>query len=457
MKKHLRVLFTLALAVCLAATGCSLVSVDEEKDKAQIVAKVGDLQITKGEYVEYFEQVYNMYLQYGYDPAGTDEELSTFQQNVLDDLIYDKMYIYQAKLQGYTELTEEDKATLEESYKNADDIIYGEALAQAEAEFAEDPDIDVDARAAELFPEVCEYYVGERMTREEFKPWWEEQSKDGLLTDRMVQDFNDTITVTPEEVRAEYEEQLASVKTTMAETPGTYKTEQESYEKYDGMPSLYTPEGYRRVKHILITAEEELDAAYSDFEIDMQELQMELGQLTLAGEEENAARIAEIKTEYADLTQKSAAMLEAWLAPMRAKAEEAYAKLQGGASFEDVMAQYTSDEEFINYDVFKQNGKLMSSYESTPDWSEAVKTATMALTQPGSYTALVQDDDGFHILQYVSNETPGDRAYEEVQDMIEADTLSAKQSEEWNALMEAWVADTTLVERFVSLIADVGK
>ena len=46
-----------ALVLCFALIGCSLVSVNSDKDNAQVVAKVGDMTVTKGDYKDAFNQM----------------------------------------------------------------------------------------------------------------------------------------------------------------------------------------------------------------------------------------------------------------------------------------------------------------------------------------------------------------------------------------------------------------
>ncbi len=458
MNKHFKSLsaIVMALLLGLALIGCSLVSVNDEKDMAQVVAKVGDVEITKQEFVDEFTYYISMYRSFGYDPTATQEDLTTFQDSILDGLISMKVQNYQAAKQGYTELSAEELTEIAGYVEEAEKTIADAALSQAQAEFEEDPDIDVNARAEELFPIIAEQYVGKEMSREELKTWLEEQYKSSYLTGKMQEDFYAAVTVTDEEVRAAFDEQLASDKTTIEGDAGKYKGLQESFEMYGGTPPLFAPEGYVRVKHILLAPEEELGTDYTDKVTQMSELQAELGQLTLDDEAKNAARIADIKTEHAALKAETEQLYTEHFAQSKQDAQAAYDKLQSGASFDEVMKEYTQDADFTDAEYkFSETGKLLSKNTSTTDWSDAVKDAVLALTTAGSYTGVIEDDSGYHILQYVGDEPAGERAYADYEASIREETLSAKQEEEWNALVTEWTQDTTVVTRYPERIRDV--
>ena len=80
------------------------------------------------------------------------------------------------------------------------------------------------------------------------------------------------------------------------------------------------------------------------------------------------------------------------------KANEAYAKLKAGESFETVMAEYNQDTEQT------EKGRLISNqYVSDYDWSNEVK-AEFATLKIGEYSKVVQDDEGCHILYYLGDE-----------------------------------------------------
>lgn len=444
----------LALALCVALLGCGLVSVDEEKDMAQIVAKVGDVEITKEQFVNEFNYYYSLYTQFGYDPTTDEESLRDFQKSILDGLIGTEVQKYQAKLQGYDQFSDEQLAEFaasaqeslgsfmemcREEVASTDETLEGEAL---------------EAAALEQFPQLTSYYYGREFeSPEALSEWLTEQYRLDDMVTRMQDEFNATVTVTDGEVKAAYDEMLETAKTTYDETPGDYKADQEYYESYGEEPVLYAPEGYIRVKHILVSPEGTLDESYDEKIAKMTELESELGALSLAEEVEDPTRIDTIRSEYQALKAETDQILADYTKDAKAKAEEAYAKLQAGESFDKVMAAYTQDED-MKGDVFKDKGKLMSSHDSASDWPEALKIAVLVLTEKGGYTEVLTDAEShsFHIFQYVSDEPAGERPFADFEAAIKDSTLEAKQEEEWYALLDTWIADSTVVTRFEEVL-----
>ncbi len=456
MKKRL-VALMLGLILCLSAVGCSLVSVNEEKDMAQIVAKVDDVEITKQEYVESFESLASMYQMYGMDVTATPEELQSFQDYLLESLISTKVLEYQANVQGLNTLTTEEQAEVDASVAEEITYINDMISEEVELELAEDASLDTAVRTKELFDEITMSYFGEAMDEAALKDVLSKQFTESVLREKVRETFNQQVTIGDDEVKAFYDATLTEQKTAIETDPGIYKTEQENFERYEGQPMLYTPQGYRRVKYIKFVPEAELGTEYTDISTKMSELEAELGQLNLTDETANAARIAEIKGEYAEMKAQKEKMYEEHFATAKTDAEAAYARLEAGESFDAVMMEYTKDSDFINFEVFQQKGKLMSENATSPDWSEDLKNAAMALTTVGSFTSIIKNDEGYHILQYVGNETAGERTFDQVKDEMHALALANKQTEEWEATLDAWCNDSSIVTRYTDVIRDVGK
>jgi hypothetical protein len=144
---------------------------------------------------------------------------------------------------------------------------------------------------------------------------------------------------------------------------------------------------------------------------DMSTLQEEYGKLSFedatTGSSNNAARMAEILTEYAALKAETDAAHVEYARTAKEKIDAAYAELQAGTPFADVLVKYTENTKFTETETFRQNGALM--YSEGSDWSNAVIEAFKSLSV-GSFSTVFEDDDGFHILYYVSDEIPGARA-----------------------------------------------
>lgn len=452
----------LALAFTASMFGCSLVSVNEEKNRAQVVAKVGDIEITKGEYMDTFDYYLYMYQMYGQDPTTSADGLKSFQDLIMDAVVSTKVVEYQAKKQGYTNLTAEQLSEVDEGVQSDLDYYKQTAQTQAESEFAEDPSINVETRKTELFNQMIEQQYGEKLTEAQLKTKLAEERTNSIAMNAMQDAFSAGITVTDEEVQSAFDQQLTSDKTSLTADPSSYKARQESFERSGAgaMPPLYAPEGYIRFKHIAILSEEALGTEYTEIQTLMQDLADELSKLTLEDEAANAARIAEIKAEYAAKKAEAASMRDTLFAPAKAKIDEAYAKLQSGASFDDVMKEYTQDADFkasadaATENTFLTTGVLLSKV--TQDYSDEVRDTALKLTTPSSYSEIIVDDEGYHIVQFVGTEPAGERKLADYQEQLKQSVLSAKQEDEWYTLVEEWTKDTTIVTTYLDLIRDVG-
>ncbi len=460
MKKTVKIVIAAVLALAFTASifGCSLVSVNQDKDRAQVIAKVGDMEVTKGEYLDLFDYYLYMYQMYGQDPTTTPDGLASFQDLIMDAVVSTKVTAYQAKLQGYDKLSAEQQAEVDESVQSDLDYYKQTAQSQAESEVAEDPSLDLEKRKAEIFDELVEQQYGEKLTEEQLKAKMVEEKSTNAAITAMQDAFNATVTVTDEEIQAAFDEQLAADKNALTADPSGYKSSQEAYESAGGTPPLYAPEGYIRIKHISVLSEEQLGTEYTEIQTLMQDLADELSKLTLEDEVANAARIAEIKTEYAAKKAEAESMREGLYASVKPKIEEAYQKLQGGASFDDVMKEYTQDPDFTvsegTENPFYKTGVLLS--DATQDYSEQVREAAKKLTTPGSYSEIIIDDEGYHLIQLVGTEPAGDRKLADYQEQFKESVLSAKQEDEWYTMVEEWAKDTTIVTTYPDLIRDVG-
>ncbi|WKY43981.1 SurA N-terminal domain-containing protein [Eubacteriaceae bacterium ES2] len=80
-------------------SGCSLVSVDPEKDRAQVIAEIGDETILKESFNNYMAYYYMYYKASGMTfPTGDD--LNTMKSDLLDDLVRVNVLTIQAKADG---------------------------------------------------------------------------------------------------------------------------------------------------------------------------------------------------------------------------------------------------------------------------------------------------------------------------------------------------------------------
>ena len=195
-----------------------------------------------------------------------------------------------------------------------------------------------------------------------------------------------------------------------------------------------------RQKGMMDCADDKLDE-YSEKFSEMEDLKSEYGELAFTVNVEGgegADRLSEIKTEYNKLKADADKIKDEYLAPSVEKAKEAYAKLQSGEEFSKVAEEYSPDTEG------NENGLLISvKHSGSYDWSKEVKDAFAKIKQ-GEYTEPVKDDEGVHILYYLSDEPAGEVGLDSVKDKIKEILMIDVQEDEWNQMLETWKNDESV-------------
>ena len=334
----------LALVLALSVIGCSVAPSAGEGDTAVVdsdeaVATIGDRKVTFGEYKQLFDAYAQYYAMMGYDISTDEEATKQLQDSIIDALVVNEIISYQAAQSGYDKLSDEKLAEIEEQAAEDLDSIVAEYRKQAESDAEDDSSVNVEERLAEYIADEAEAYTGERMTAEEYGKWILENSTESAIGDAFREAMLKDVTVSDEEIKSWYDENLKTQQETYDNNPENYKEDKEAEELYGGDPVLYVPEGYSRVLHILITPEDAISDEYSEKFSAMEDLKSEYGELAFTVNVEGgegADRLSEIKTEYNKLKADADKIKDEYLAPSVEKAKEAYAKLQAGEEFSKV-------------------------------------------------------------------------------------------------------------------------
>ena len=472
----------LAVTLMLSVMGCALkddatdtasssnASSGDAVDNNAVAVKIGDkYTITKGDIVDQYDYMVQMYTYYGMTAPTEDADIESMQDSVISTLVSDKIQLYEADLMGVT-LTDEQKAEVESQVEEEMQYYMESFQSQAEEEGA----TDVDARTLEIFQEQLDS-AGMEMDVDGFRAYLVEQYTNDALKTALEEKVTEGVTATEDEVQAYYDENLASQKESYDATPTDYLSAAESAQSGDGDPVLYAPTGYVRVRSISITPTAELSDDYTTLQSDLDSLASQYGAAALdalaakyaaqgadpatTSLDVSASEIedyTEILTEYVEKKAEADALYEEYIKDARAKAEEAYAALESGTSFTDVMADYGEDTIYTSTPSFVDTGLLMYLAGEDTTW-DAKLTAAVGLLKAGEYSPIIQIDDMFYILQLVGDEPSGDKALADVHDAIMAALIASKSDTLLNETLDGWENDTSIATYFEDVYRDIGK
>lgn len=476
-KKALSVLIALALTLSFAAcAGKGAKNATDSnagystEERAEVAVKIGDdYVITKGDIIDEYDYMVQMYSYYGMSAPTDDEDIESMQDSVISALVADKIQLYQAKALGVA-LSDDQMAEIESQV--AEMMTYYTDMFRSQAQ--EEGASDVETRTLEIFQEQIDA-AGLEMSVEGFRAYMTENYTDEAMRTALKAEVTKDVTATSEEIQNYFSELLASQKESYATTPEDYGYAAEDYQMYGGDPILYAPEGYVRVRSISIAPSGDVSTDYTTFKDELTALEAQFGAAALAaladkyaaaGAAANATGInvtipeieggADIVSDY--LAKKAAvdALRENYVKDAREKAEEAFAALEAGTSFAEVLAQYGEDTIYTEYPSFMESGLLMYIGGEDTGWDEALIKA-VGLLQDGEYTAVIVVDDVYYILQLVGSEPAGERALSDVYETIKeaVDAINAETA--WNTQLEAWQNDTSIATYFEKVYRDIGK
>ena len=432
------------MAMILLLSGCALIQKDEAVDNATPIIRMGDQVIDKLTVKTQAQNMLGLYYNYGLISDPTDPEvLSEMQNMAIENLKTDMVLTAKAKELGLDQLTEEELAKVkEEAQKDYDNTIES---AKTGVAGAADMDADALAEAAKELAESKGYTL---------EQYIENETK-SLISDKLKEYAVKDVTVTDEEIQAEYDSKVESHKETYAEKAGTWATAANN-----GSTLYYTPAGVRRVKQILTKFKEEDQTAIDDAQklvsdantartaaqakIDSANSKLETEGIT---EEDKAAAQAELDAAQQELNDADTALADATAALDAAKikafenidekADAILAALDAeGADWEKIMEENNEDP------GMKNNEKGYAVAADMTNFDSAFVEAAMALEKPGDHSGKVKGNSyGYYIIRYEGDEPEGPVALDAVKDTLSASLLSTKQDDTYDAAVDQWIEE----------------
>jgi len=401
MLKKLMMVVLAALLV-FGCTSCKLTVSDEQKDLEQVVAIVNGVEITKGEVMAAYN-TYRYYYNLTDENQNTEAYIDT--RNSLLENVYATMIEYHLILQyagEYTsvELTDDMKKAIEEEKQGIIDSIEGGADTVVEELLHHDPDLDREF--------VKESRIAERLAYR------------GITTGeyQMTREYESIISSVREALAAEYEPSDKAIEEyyeTYVSTQQTYLEGDLSYYDYYASESLnlYMPAGFRYVKNLLIAIPED------KFN--------EINELRIAGKDEEAD-----------------ALRDAELEKLQERAGMVYEKLQNGANYEEMLAQYGEDPGMKEGAANAETGYRL--YAGTSTLEPNFLAGALALQKPGDISKPIGSDYGYYIIKFESESEAHAYPLEEVWDGIRDVLIAQRSSEYYEEMYENWKRQAEIVE-----------
>ena len=442
-----KALLALMMAAILLLSGCALIQKDQAVDNATEIIRMGDKVYTKIQVKAAAQQelinranTYSM-LNYAYDmtdPANIAEA----QEAAVKALKEDLTLTAKAAELGFDQLTDADleavKAKAQESYDN---------MVNTAKQYVEGKDEMDEAALTEAAVKMAEDagYTLENLT--------ESATKDAVsakLKEYAVKD----VTVTDEEIQAEYDSKVESNKETYAENAASWAAAANN-----GYTTLYyTPAGVRRVKQILVKFTEEDQTAIKDANTKLTDAntartaaqdKVDAVQKTLDTEgitdEVKTQAEADLAAAKQELDEADKALLAANQAVTDAtdkafanideKADAVVAQLAEGGDWQKLTDEYNEDT------GMKDNEKGYAVAAGMSGFDAAFVDAAMALEKIGDVSPKTKGQYGYYIIRYESDEAEGPVALETLKETISSSLLNTKQNDTYKATLAQWVEE----------------
>lgn len=484
MNKQVIKIFTLMLAVVFVLSGCSLIKINKEPlSDDTVVAEYTGGTILRGDAMARYQEVEDYYSSYG-EELTDESTIRSIKQDILTMMVEDE--IVKAKAEEMNLALTDDEKT----------------------------DLTVEMTAQ--FDEAIDYYMvyfdegSDEANREKAREILAEQ---GFTLDSVIADAIDTawsekvynevtkgVTASEEAIRAAYDEMVEADQEMYSASLYDFE-----YNAAVGETIAWVPEGFRAVKHILLSFPEEQVYALDDLILELDDVRYQLqgeeedyyegddhvhyegdghvheedvlletdgeadapdvtpdaapdaSDEDLVGEpepedapdedfpEDDMGEVVltedELKAREAELVQQIAELKAEYALALQPKVDEIKAKLASGASFDELIEEY-GDDAGMTTEPGLTNGYYVSV--DSEMWDEDFRDGAMALAHVGDVSEPVVSALGVHIIKYIADVTPGPVAYETLRPAAEESALSDERTILYDEQVEKWLSEANL-------------
>ncbi len=234
------IIFALCALMAFGILGCA------KNQGDTVIATVNKTEIKQRDFEAPFNMYFAQYSQLGYDMTNA-ENLKMLQDSVFNALIRTEVIYQQAVTQGF-QLTDEEKTNISNDAQAQYDSLLSSYVQQAQANGADNP----DTLGKQNFEAALK---AEGLAPQSFLSGLEQDMQKATLAAKLEENVKRAVSLTEEAAKARYEAELNDQRTAYTENPSEFEAAQSAYDAGAGAMPLYVPEGFVRVKHILVEDE----------------------------------------------------------------------------------------------------------------------------------------------------------------------------------------------------------
>ena len=355
-----------------------------------------------------------LYEQYGYDDDTTEDEIRALYETALNYAMSNVIMRQKADELGYTALSDDELAELKTTCSTEwnEMVLY---YAEAYFGYTDGGDATTNNEAVVNTLSFLESYgYTEEVLLQDYvdNAWYE----------KLVAYICQGVSVTDEDAYSYFLTCVEEDKTYYEDNAMLY----EFYTQYYGYTSWYVPSGYRGVKQILLSVDEDLLNTYLDLAEQLED--QEGGEATA--------------TDLVTADAVEAARL-AVIASVQPTIDDIKARLAAGESFDSLIALYNTDPGMTAEPEASQG---YSVHQDSIMYDEPFVNAAFSVSNIGDVSEPYVGSYGIYIVQYFRDVPEGAVEYtDEVRTEMLESVQEDRENEAVNAQVESWLAEADII------------
>ena len=406
-------------------------------DPVLLVTVNGEEIKSDNDYLLYTQSNYlNWAYSNGYDTEDASLITAVNRQSLYETIGY-FLILQKGKELGLDQFTDEEKANFATAGKEQWENIVASFVSANEAITEDSSDEDKAAARADAEAQLLsEYGYDEARYVKDYGA----QAINNTIYQRVTDHISADLKVSDEDIQTYFDDLVKDDQEIYENDAGSY----EFYTRYYGQPSYFMPAGYRGITHILLKVDDELLNTWKDLSARLEEQKSADEETTEEAPAEDAEPTAEPEPTEEPVTEQMVSdAKQAILDSVKATVDEIKAKLDGGATFEDLIKEYGQDP------GMKDAATLAEGYPVHNDsilYDTAFKDAAMALEKVGDISDPVVGQFGVHILQYL-RDIPGGAVEltDEMKDQFRETILNEMVNEAMHTAVDQWIEESDIV------------